>query len=242
MVPPQLHPFKTEPGNGPMHEGRRQGDLLAKACLLIPTNERQSALFVCDPVTVAAELAVLCTANIFSPSPLAFCSTPDPVSFSLLSFPLLCALLFFNFCWDTSSRVPPSSFFFPSVSCSFAIMKFSIAAAVTATAGLAAASPLVTRVRAEDLKPSNLGGATFRVRIVENRDFNSIGKGPRALGRVYQKYGVEMSEGLLAALESIAEKMNVKTHFSKRDGNNTNTGAGKGETLLSGVPLGWYAC
>jgi hypothetical protein len=121
-------------------------------------------------------------------------------------------------------------------------MKFSIAAAVTATAGLAAGSPVVTQVRPQDLKVSTLGGATFRVRTVENRDFNPIGKGPRALGRVYQKYGVEMSDGLVAALESIAEKMNLKTHFPKRDGNNTNTEAGKGETLLSGVLLGWYAC
>ncbi|KAK0633063.1 aspartic peptidase domain-containing protein [Immersiella caudata] len=108
-------------------------------------------------------------------------------------------------------------------------MKFSIAAAVTATAGLAAGSPVVTQVRAEDLKVSTLGGATFRVRTVENRDFNPIGKGPRALGRVYQKYGVEMSSGLLSTLESIAEKMNLKTHFSRRDGNNTNTEAGKAE-------------
>ncbi|KAK0656632.1 aspartic peptidase domain-containing protein [Cercophora newfieldiana] len=112
-------------------------------------------------------------------------------------------------------------------------MKFSTAAAVAATAGLAAASPVVTRVRAEDLEVSTLGGATFRVRTVYNRDYSPIGKGPRALGRVYQKYGVEMSGGLLDTLEEIAQKMAVKTHFSspfrRRDADNTTVGAGKGE-------------
>lgn len=124
------------------------------------------------------------------------------------------------------------SFLFPATFLQVAIMKFSIAAAVAATAGLAAASPVITQVRAEDLKVSTLGGATFRVRTVYNKDYSPVGKGPRALGRVYQKYGIEMSSGLISTLEEIAQKMSVRTHFSsasrRRDTDNTTVGAGKG--------------
>jgi len=110
-------------------------------------------------------------------------------------------------------------------------MKFSVAA-VAATAGLAAASPVAVQVHPEDLKVSTLGGATFRVRTVYNKDFSQIGKGPRALGRVYQKYGMEMPAELVATLHAIADKMAVKTHVLKwRNADNTTVGAGKGKYL-----------
>lgn len=113
-------------------------------------------------------------------------------------------------------------------------MKFSIAA-VAATAGLAAASPVAVTVRAEDLKVSTLGGATFRVRTVYNENYSPIGKGPRALARVHQKYGVGMSDGLVATLHTITEKMatlhpprSPKNPW-RRNADNITAGAGKGE-------------
>jgi len=112
-------------------------------------------------------------------------------------------------------------------------MKFASLTAAAAAAGLVAAAP------APGLEVSTLGGATFRVRQVHNPRYNQIGRGPRALGRIYQKYGLEMPAELVATLQSISEQIQAKTHvLSAESGeedageikvpDNTTVGAGKG--------------
>ena len=120
-------------------------------------------------------------------------------------------------------------------------MKFASLTAAAAAAGLVAAAP------APGLEVSTLGGATFRVRQVHNPRYNQIGRGPRALGRVYQKYGLEMPVELVATLQSISEQIQAKTRVLSAEGgeedageikvpDNTTVGAGKGILTRRDLP------
>ncbi|KAK1829853.1 putative endothiapepsin precursor protein [Podospora conica] len=101
-------------------------------------------------------------------------------------------------------------------------MKITSLTAVLASAGLAAGAP-AERVRAQDIKVSTLGGATLRVRQVQNKHFNPVGQGPRALANTYRKYGMEIPPDLLAIVTRVTENAGIKTNI-KATSNKTAAG------------------
>ncbi|KAK3341431.1 aspartic peptidase domain-containing protein [Lasiosphaeria hispida] len=115
------------------------------------------------------------------------------------------------------------------------------AASLLSSAGLVEGAPRVVQVAPEDLAVSTLGGATFRVPQVRNLQYSQIGKGPRALAKVYQKYGKPMPKTLVKVLEDISIKMSggLKPHFKNFGGNGTvasNDTATTGQGEVSATP------
>lgn len=102
-------------------------------------------------------------------------------------------------------------------------MKLLGLAAAAASAGLVAAAP-------KGYKVSTLGGATFSVPQVYNDHYSQIGKGPRALAKIYQKYGMEMPAGLVSTLDVISKKIAAKygADLAARAAANDTAGTGKG--------------
>ncbi len=89
-------------------------------------------------------------------------------------------------------------------------MKFGSAAAVAASllssAGLVTA---LTVVEPAKFEVSILGGSTFRLQQQANENYNMVGRGPRALGKVYTKFGLSLSDELLQLLEEILEELGL---------------------------------
>jgi len=84
------------------------------------------------------------------------------------------------------------------------------AVSLLSSAGLTtAAAPHVVQVRAEDLKVKRVGGAHFKVSQIHNDFFSQHGKGPRALGKVYQKYGKECPVRLRHVLAKIFKDLHI---------------------------------
>jgi len=105
----------------------------------------------------------------------------------------------------------------------------SLTAVLASAAGLAAGAPQAERVRAQDIKVSTLGGTTLRVRQVENKHFNPVGQGPRALANTYRKYGMEIPPDLLAIVNRVAQNAGIKSNI-KATSNKTDAGA-EGRTV-----------
>ncbi|KAK3694056.1 aspartic peptidase domain-containing protein [Podospora appendiculata] len=78
-----------------------------------------------------------------------------------------------------------------------------VTASLLSSAGLVNGAPRITVVHPKDFTISTLGGNTFKIAQVHNEKFNPVGKGPRALAKVYQKYGLDFPPELLAILEEI---------------------------------------
>lgn len=114
-------------------------------------------------------------------------------------------------------------------------MKVTSLTAVLASAGLAAGAPRAERVRAQDIKIGTLGGATLRVRQVQNKHFNPVGRGPRDLANTYRKYGMEIPPNLLAMVNRVAQNPDVKSN-TKATAN--KTAAGVEGTTAQLLPMG----
>ena len=122
------------------------------------------------------------------------------------------------------------------------IMKFnSVTAAVAASflssGGLVAASPLkfthdVVVVEPSKFEVSVLGGNTLKIKQVYNKGFISAHRGPRALAKAYNKFGVELSTDLLDLLNEILEELGLKPAAGA--GTNETANADQGE--VSAVP------
>ncbi|KAK3941528.1 aspartic peptidase domain-containing protein [Diplogelasinospora grovesii] len=119
---------------------------------------------------------------------------------------------------------------------------FHHAAAAASLAGLAVAAPRVIEIGPADFSISVLGGSTYKLPQVYNEHFRQVGKGPRAIAKVYQKFGIEFPPELLAILEQLLEELGITipgiTNGGKGGSGTTNsnvtTNAGQGE--VSAVP------
>lgn len=100
-------------------------------------------------------------------------------------------------------------------------------ASLLASANIAVAAPRVVQVNAADLKYSTLGGKTFKVSQVYNNGFRQRGKGPRAVAKAYQKYGLEIPPQLLDILQSLLEDLGVEIQGVSGGGSGRN-GKGNG--------------
>ncbi|KAK4145531.1 aspartic peptidase domain-containing protein [Dichotomopilus funicola] len=85
-------------------------------------------------------------------------------------------------------------------------MKFT---ALAFAASLVAAAPRVVQVQPSDIKPRRIGGTRFKLPQVHNEVFHQHGKGPRALARVYQKYGLEVPTELLDVVQKILGELGL---------------------------------
>ncbi|KAK0618108.1 aspartic peptidase domain-containing protein [Bombardia bombarda] len=98
------------------------------------------------------------------------------------------------------------------------------------SAGLVEGAPRIVQVRAQDFKISTLGGSTFKISQVHNEKFSQVGKGPRALARVYHKYGLQLPPQLVAALEEILKELGL---VGKHKPSKSGSGLFKNGTLFS---------
>lgn len=83
-------------------------------------------------------------------------------------------------------------------------MKFS--AFVAVAAGLAAAAP---RINLPALEVAVLGGSAFKVNQVPNKNYKTLYRGPRALAKAYQKFGVPIPSDLLQLLQQILTDLGI---------------------------------
>jgi hypothetical protein len=108
-----------------------------------------------------------------------------------------------------------------------------VAASIFSSAGLVAAAPRV-KIKSNSvsaLEISVLGGTTFKINQKPNNHFQSHGRGPRALARAYQKYGVAIPEDLLQTVLEILRELGITVPGlvgGGADGNGTaNAGQGR---------------
>ncbi|KAH8899317.1 Asp-domain-containing protein [Thozetella sp. PMI_491] len=103
-------------------------------------------------------------------------------------------------------------------------MKFSSAAAVAASllssAGLVTA---LTIIEPSKFEITVLGGSTFRLQQQPNKNYNMVGRGPRALAKVYTKFGLSLPPELLLLLEEILLELGLL-----KSGGGSGTGSGSG--------------
>lgn len=122
-------------------------------------------------------------------------------------------------------------------------MKFTSITATVASLlpfAIAAPRPRVVQVNPSDLTITALGGKSFKVSQVYNSNFRQRGKGPRALAKVYQKYGLQMPQNLLDVLASLLEELGLETpnlpsNPSKRPLFPTGNGTSPGNETDSGT-------
>ncbi|KAK3329691.1 aspartic peptidase domain-containing protein [Apodospora peruviana] len=114
------------------------------------------------------------------------------------------------------------------------------AASLLALADLVIGAPRVVVVNPSDFQISTLGGATFKISQVYNKKFRQLGRGPRAVAKVYQKFGLDFPPQLLEILEALLQELGISVPGASRGGigNGTffgnDTGPGQGE--VSAVP------
>ncbi|KAK3394645.1 aspartic peptidase domain-containing protein [Podospora didyma] len=84
------------------------------------------------------------------------------------------------------------------------------AISLLSSASLVAGAPHVFEVTPKEFKVSTLGGATFKISQVYNTNFKQAGKGPRALGKVYSKFGVDFPPELAAVLKALLDQLRIK--------------------------------
>jgi hypothetical protein len=114
-------------------------------------------------------------------------------------------------------------------------MKFisitAVAASVLLSAGLSAARVIIGP---EKFIIEVLGGGTMRIPQVYNEHFIQLGRGPRAVGKVYQKFGtqfgISMPEDLTTLLLEIFLELQLLQHRKNNTtaGTNTTTSANQG--------------
>jgi hypothetical protein len=101
-----------------------------------------------------------------------------------------------------------------------------VAASILSSAGLVAAAP---RLNAP-VEIAVLGGSTFRLHQKANPHFRAIGRGPRAIAKAYQKFGVAVPDSLLEVLLEILQQLGItipNLEGGQGDGNGTTAGQGK---------------
>ncbi len=114
-------------------------------------------------------------------------------------------------------------------------MKFGSVAA--AAASILSSAGLVTAlviVEPSNFEISILGGSTFRLQQQANENYNMVGRGPRALAKVYTKFGLQLPDELLLLLEEILEELGLL----KSGGTGTGSGTGKGSGTGTGTGRG----
>ncbi|KAK4128842.1 acid protease [Parathielavia appendiculata] len=91
-------------------------------------------------------------------------------------------------------------------------MKLTALAFAASLAGpvLVAGAPRVVQVHPSDIRPRRVGGARIKLPQVHNDNFRQHGKGPRALAKVYEKYGIEMPQELVVVLQKILEDLGIE--------------------------------
>ncbi|KAK4216041.1 hypothetical protein QBC37DRAFT_106610 [Rhypophila decipiens] len=73
----------------------------------------------------------------------------------------------------------------------------------------ASARPRVVQVNPSDLAITTLGGKSFKVSQVYNTNFSQKGKGPRAVAKVYQKYGLDVPQNLVQILQALLKELDL---------------------------------
>lgn len=114
-----------------------------------------------------------------------------------------------------------------------------VAASILSSANLCSARNIIESVLL-DLVPSSLG-STFRVPQVHNENFVQHGRGPRAVAKTYQKYGVEIPDNLVTVLQNLVFTDMGGAGFSTESdpsgdpsGENSKANVGVGE--VSAIP------
>ncbi|KAK3383831.1 aspartic peptidase domain-containing protein [Lasiosphaeria ovina] len=115
-------------------------------------------------------------------------------------------------------------------------MKFFTHAAAAASllfsAGLVFGAPRVVEVRPKDFEISTLGGSTFTLSQVHNSRFKQLGKGPRALAKVYAKFGLDFPPELLELLDALLIELGLKP--KKAGGSGAGAGTYRNGTMNGG--------
>jgi hypothetical protein len=120
----------------------------------------------------------------------------------------------------------------------FSLTTTAVAASIFSSAALVAAAPRVKANSLAALEISVLGGSTFKLHQAPNPNFRALGKGPRALAKAYQKYGVAFPDNLLEVVLEILKELGIDVpdlNGGASDGNGTSN-AGQGEFNL------YYVC
>jgi hypothetical protein len=122
-------------------------------------------------------------------------------------------------------------------------MKFTalaFAASLVAPA-LVAGAPRVVQVHPSDIRPRRAGGSRFKLPQVYNENFKQHGKGPRALAKVYEKYGVEMPQELVQVLQKILEELGIEPTLKKISSGFKTHGTGSPYTNETDDQGAWMA-
>ncbi|KAK4105448.1 acid protease [Parathielavia hyrcaniae] len=107
-------------------------------------------------------------------------------------------------------------------------MKFTTLAFAASLAApvLVAGAPRVVQAHPSDIRPRRVGGARIKLPQVHNDNFRQHGKGPRALGKVYEKYGLEMPKELVVVLQKLVEDMGIEPTLKTVPGFKSHHGTG----------------
>ncbi len=121
----------------------------------------------------------------------------------------------------------------------FAGAAAAVAASVLSSSGLVAALPLSVVVSPEQFGVAVLGGQTFTVGQVANENFITQQKGPRALAKVYAKFGASVPDELIQLLLQLLEELGIQipglgNGAGAGSGAGSGAGAGKGSGRGSG--------
>lgn len=104
-----------------------------------------------------------------------------------------------------------------------------IAASILSSAGLVGAAPKVKANSFAALEISVLGGSTFKLHQAPNPNFRALGRGPRALAKAYQKYGVSFPDNLLEIVLEILKELGITTSGQGAGGAGSNGAASAGQ-------------
>jgi hypothetical protein len=122
-----------------------------------------------------------------------------------------------HFLFISNTSLPSTRFSSGSVLSAYDNLKMKLIL-LFASVALAAAVPRVVQVHPSDIKVRNVGGSSFKLTQVHNDMYRQHGKGPRALAKVYQKYGLEMPATLRAVVSQILLEMGVELPHKLHDG------------------------
>jgi hypothetical protein len=113
------------------------------------------------------------------------------------------------------------------------IMQFlssaALAVCLLSPAGLSAAISPRFLLHPSEIEIAVLGGSAIRLPQVYNENFSQLGRGPRSVGKAYQKFGVAFPDDLTSLLEEILAELRRGSGSKTNTTTNANQGAwGKG--------------